>query len=72
MRASSLTPLLMTSRRRWLPASGARVAPVRRMLAMRPMMRADREPTRKLGREMDTCSAAQRSNTVSNRVSSAE
>ena len=69
---SSVTPLLMMSRRRWLPASGARVAPVRRMPARRRMMSSSMEPTRRDGRDTEICSASQRSIVPRNKVFSAE
>ena len=57
---------------RWLPASGASVAPVRRMDEMRSMMGADREPTRSDGREMEICSLAHLSKLRVKRVSRPE
>jgi len=70
--SSSVTPLLMASRRRWLPASGARVAPVRRMPAIRAMMESSTEPTRSEGSASATCCAAQLSAALANSVLSAE
>ena len=72
MISSSVMPLLMTSRRRWLPASGASVMPVRRMEDMRSMMLSSMDPTRREGREREICSSAQRSSVVEHSVLSAE
>ena len=60
------------SRRRWLPASGARVAPVRRMPARRRMMSSSMEPTRRDGRDTEICSASQRSIVPRREVTRAE
>ncbi len=51
-------PLLITSRRRWVAASGATVAPVRRMPAMIASMASLKVPARRDGREMATWFAA--------------
>ena len=65
-------PLLMTSRRRWVAASGATVAPVRRMPAIMDKMESDKVPARSDGSDTATCSRRQRSMLWANRLSRAE
>ena len=53
---SSVTFLLMTSRIRWEPASGAKVRPLFRTELMRSISSGEKLSTRRLGRERLTFS----------------
>ena len=54
-RSSWVTFLLMTSRSRWVPASGAKVRPLLRPLARRSIRLMEKLSARRLGRDRFTC-----------------
>ena len=66
-RSSSVTFLLITSRMRWVPASGAKVRPALRTDCIFSNSSLSRESMRKLGRATDTRFFSMRSMTSGNR-----